>query len=76
MMFTGDYACAAAGSSSSGSRLCFAPGGVNAAAAACLKGNPQCRAFAYNRADGGGYLKSADGVASPTPGSDLYTRLQ
>jgi hypothetical protein len=71
MMFTGDYRCS---SSSSGSSLCFTPGDINSVAAACLK-DSKCRAVAYNRADQGGYFKDSRGVASPTPGSDLYQRL-
>ena len=77
MMFTGDYTCPSnptGSSASSSSTLCFNPGPVPAVAAACL-GDPRCRAFAYNRADGGGYFKDAGGVASPTAGSDLYQRI-
>jgi hypothetical protein len=50
------------------------PGAVNGVASGCLQ-DSQCRAFAYNRADQGGYLKHAGGVASATSGSDLYQRL-
>jgi hypothetical protein len=73
MMFTGDYSCPSSSSSSS-SALCFNSGPVHAVAAACLK-DPKCSAFAYNRADQGGYFKNAGGVASPTAGSDLYQRI-
>lgn len=68
MMFTGDYRCGAGQSS-----LCFSAGNINAVGAACLK-DANCKAFAYNRADKGGYFKSAAGVVSPTRGSDLYQR--
>jgi hypothetical protein len=76
MMFSGDYSCPSSSSSrsSSSSALCFNPGPVHAVAAACLK-DPKCSAFAYNRADQGGYFKNAGGVASPTAGSDLYQRI-
>jgi hypothetical protein len=68
MMFTGDYQCG-----TSGMALCFSPGNINAVGAACFK-DANCKAFAYNRAAQGGYFKNAAGVASPTPGSDLYQR--
>lgn len=73
-MFTGDYSCSAGAGGGSSLSLCFAPGNINTVAAACMK-DAQCRAFAYNRADKGGYFKNAAGRASPTSGSDLYQRL-